>query len=69
MTQTEAQKRARNKWKSNNMKRIPLDVRTDEYVDLKTYCDAHGLSINGFIRQLIREAIKSDIKSDIKLDI
>lgn len=57
VTQTEAQKRAKNKWKSANMKRIPLDVRTEEYEALRAFCEQNGEPVNGFIRQLIRDAI------------
>jgi len=57
MTVSDAQKRAVNKWRSKNMKRIPLDVRIEEYEALKNYCDLHNLSINGFIRKLFIDAI------------
>ena len=59
MTQTEAQKRARNKWKSANMKRIPLDVRIEEYEQIREYCKNNNLSVNGFIRKSIFDAINN----------
>jgi len=59
MTQTEAQKRARNKWKSANMKRIPLDVRIEEYEQIREYCKNNNLSVNGFIRKSIFDVINN----------
>ena len=55
---TEAQRRAKDKWKAKNMKRVPLDLRNEEYDALKEYCFERNLTVNGFIRDLIREAIK-----------
>ena len=57
---TESQKKATAKYKEKAYKRIPLDVRTEEYEELKEYCDRTGKSINGFIRDLIKEAIKKE---------
>jgi hypothetical protein len=56
---TEAQKRATAKYKKNEYKRIPLDVKISEYENIKRYCDEHGEKINGFIRRVVREAIGS----------
>ncbi len=53
MPETEAQKKAKLKWKSANLKRIPLDVRLEEYEKIKTYCDQHNISVNGFIRTVL----------------
>lgn len=58
MATSEAQKKATVKYKEKAYKRIPLDVRIEEYEELKAYCDRSGESINGFIRRIIKEAIK-----------
>ncbi len=58
MPYTEAQKAATLKYAKKTYKRIPFDMRKEEYEELKQYCDAHGLSVNGFIRDLIKQEIK-----------
>ena len=62
MAYTEAQKKATLKYKEKAYKRIPLDVKIDDYEELKKYVDNNaeetGGSINGFIKKLIKENIK-----------
>lgn len=58
MTITQAQLKATQKYKAKAYKRIPLDVRIEEYEALKTYTEQHGESINGFIRRIIKENIQ-----------
>lgn len=59
MAISKAQVKATKKYKAKAYKRIPLDVRIEEYEALKTYTDKTGESINGFIRKIIKEAINS----------
>ncbi|WP_290095398.1 hypothetical protein [Bacteroides acidifaciens] len=58
MATSEAQVKATLKYKSKAYKRIPLDVRIEEYEELKEYTERTGESINGFIRRIIKENIK-----------
>lgn len=58
MPTSEAQIKATARYKAKAYKRIPLDVRIEEYEELKKYTDKTGESINGFIRRIIRENIK-----------
>lgn len=58
MAYTDAQKKATNKYKAKAYKRIPLDVKLEEYDALKKYTERTGESINGFIRRIIKENIK-----------
>lgn len=58
MATSEAQMRATLKYKSKSYKRIPLDMKIEEYEALKEYTDNNGESINGFIRRIIKENIK-----------
>lgn len=60
MATSEAQVKATLKYKAKAYKRIPLDVRVEEYEALKEYTDKTGESINGFIRRIIKENIKTD---------
>lgn len=58
MKTNEAQVKATLKYKAKAYKRIPLDVRIEEYEELKAYTDKSGETINGFIRRIIKENIK-----------
>lgn len=58
MATSDAQMKATMKYKAKAYKRIPLDVRIEEYEALKRYTDKTGESVNGFIRRIIRENIK-----------
>ena len=58
MATSEAQVRATLKYKAKAYKRIPLDMKIEEYEALKEYTDNIGESINGFIRRIIKENIK-----------
>ena len=57
MATTDAQKKATLKYKAKAYKRIPLDVRLEEYEELKSYTEKTGETINGFIRRIIKENI------------
>ncbi len=59
MSTSEAQVKATMKYKAKAYKRIPLDVRIEEYEALKAYTDRTGESINGFIRKIIKESIEN----------
>ena len=58
MGTSEAQVKATMKNKARAYKRIPLDVRIEEYEALKEFTEKNGESINGFIRRIIKENIK-----------
>ena len=59
MAISEAQAKATLKYKAKAYKRIPLDVKTEEYDALKKYTERTGESINGFIRRIIKENIEN----------
>lgn len=58
MSTSKAQMKATLKYKEKAYKRIPLDVRIEEYEAIKKYTEKTGESINGFIRKIIKENIK-----------
>ena len=60
MATTEAQKKAAIKYAKNNLKRIPLDVKKDEYERIKQFADSQNLSVRAFILQAINEKILRD---------
>ena len=58
MAASKAQVEATLRYKAKAYKRIPLDMKIEEYEALKEYTDKTGESINGFIRRIIKENIK-----------
>ena len=60
MTTSQAQIRATKKYKEKSYKRIPLDVKIEEYERLRDYCESINASINGYIRETVAEAIGID---------
>lgn len=59
MAASEAQVKATLKYKAKAYKRIPLDMKIEEYEALKKYTEKTGESINGFIRKIIKEKLES----------
>ena len=58
MGTSDAQIKATLKYKAKAYKRIPLDVRIEEYDALKKHTEKSWETINGFIRRIIKENIK-----------
>lgn len=57
MATSKAQYDATVRYKAKKYKRIPLDVRTEEYEALKRHTEKTGETVNGFIRRIIKENI------------
>lgn len=57
---SEAQKRATKKWTMENMKRIPLNVRNEEYLQIKQFCDDRNIPVNTFIKECIKRGMIED---------
>lgn len=47
----------------SHYKRIPLDVRIEEYEGLKDHVSKTGETINGALRRAIREMIEQDTQA------
>ena len=60
MARTDAQNRATYKYAKEHLKRIPLDVKLEEYAQIKAAADQAGESVNGFIKQAIRSRLAAD---------
>ncbi len=60
MPYSEAQKRATDKYKRENYKRIPLDVPKADYETIKSHSAARGESVNGFVKRAISETMERD---------
>ena len=68
MATSEAQKRATVNYAKKAYKRIPLDVRKEDYEVIKRIADHLGESVNGFIKQAISERLARVQKEETKLD-
>lgn len=55
---TEAQKRASIKFAKEKLKRVPLDLKKEDYERLSAAAKSAGMSVNGFIRAAINEKIE-----------
>lgn len=47
-------------WDRENMKRMSLALRSDEYAQLKEHIQQTGENANGFIRRAIASTIRAD---------
>lgn len=52
---SEAKKRANKKWTDNNYKQVKLSMPLEEAQNLESYCQEHGYTKAGFIRQAIKD--------------
>ena len=68
MAVSEARKRANAKYNAKAYKRVPLDVRKEDYEVIKRVADHLGESVNGFIKQAIKERLTKLQKEETKLE-
>lgn len=54
------QKEYNKQYNKKTYKRIPLDIRNEEYAEIKEYIDSKGETVSGFIKRLIREQMERD---------
>ncbi len=57
MVYTEARNRATQKYKAKAYKRIPLDLRKEDYERIKEHCDSFNIPVNTFIKNLINKEL------------
>lgn len=60
MSMTEDRKEYLYKYQKEKLKRIPLDVKKEEYDRIATAAKEDGQSVNGFIKQAIAEKIERE---------
>ena len=60
MAKTEDRKEYLYKYQKEKLKRIPLDVKKEDYECLASAASAAGQSVNGFIKQAIAEKIERE---------
>lgn len=59
MAYTEASKRATIKY-MKKLKRVPLDMKREQYDRLKAYCDSLGKPVNTTIKEILFEKIEEE---------
>ena len=47
-------------YKKENLKRVPLDLRKDQYLEVRAAAERAGMSVNGFIKAAINEKIERE---------
>ena len=60
MAYNETSYKAANKYKRENIKRVPLDMQKTEYEELKVIADAMNEKVNEYIKKAIRERMERD---------
>lgn len=60
MAYSEAVKKAAIKYKKEHLKRIPLEVRHDQYEMIKAYAEKNNKPINTILKEIIFEKISCD---------
>ena len=57
---TEAQRKAINKWNKENLKQINLQIKIDEYNEIKQYCKDRNMPVNTFVRSCVQSVIHGE---------
>ncbi len=60
MALTEAQRKANDKYIKEHYRQVKLSMPNEEADELEKYCNSHGYTKAGFIRQSIREKMARD---------
>lgn len=58
MAYNESSYKAANTYKKNKIKRVPLDMQTADYEQLKVAADTRGEKVNEYIKNAIRERME-----------
>ena len=60
MPRTKASNEAQYRYNAAHIKRVPLDMRIEDYNRLKIAAEAQGESVNGYIKKAIDKRIELD---------
>ena len=60
MEYSESKKKYNLEYAKKKLKRIPLDVQVEKYVEIKTAAATSGETINGYIKKAIDERMQRD---------
>lgn len=58
MAYNDSQKKAHLKYAKTNLKRIPLDVKLEEYDNIKAFAESKNMSVRGLIMQAIKNEME-----------
>lgn len=58
MSNYEYNKKYAEKWDKNNIKRIGVCLRIEQYEKLKQYCDSNNIAVATFIKSRIADIIE-----------
>ena len=61
MAYTKESYEASKKYKRENIKRVPLDMKIEDYEALRAAADATGEKVNEFIKKAIRERMERNL--------
>lgn len=50
------------KYKERTYKRVPLDLRFEDYERIKEHAETMNETVNGFIKRAINETMLNDVK-------
>ena len=62
MATSESQKVASLKYAKENLKRVPLDIKKDEYEIYRQFSESKGMSMRKFIIEAMEEKMQRDSK-------
>lgn len=60
MPRTKASNEAQYRYNAAHIKRVPLDMRIEEFNRLKSAADAQGESVNGYIKKALYERMERE---------
>lgn len=60
MAYNEAANKAAQKYKKDNIKRVPLDMQITEYDEVKAAADRAGEKVNQYIKEAIRQRMSRE---------
>lgn len=64
MPVSEARKKAKKKWNSENMKTLTTIVRTETAEQFKEYAEQHGTTVSRILSDYIKELLSSENSED-----
>ena len=64
MAVSEARKKAKKKWNSENMKTLTTIVRTETAEQFKEYAEQHGTTVSRILSDYIKELLSSENSED-----
>jgi len=61
MAYTKESKKSILTYKAESVKRVPLDMKNEDYDRLKVVAEANGETVNGYIKEAIRQRMEREL--------